>query len=582
MAIAMLFCKDTFMKLITKCLPGLLLLASLVCSATALRAQDIPATKRLPEGVLAYGSVPSMPGWVEKFRRTSMGQLIADPAMKDFRAQFEALIEDAFSSAEAEGGIPREELMTLFPGELSIAAIRPRGEKIGGALLVEINNRQQTLDKILARVQERLENQFQIDVSTETVQDVDVTIWTFSYEDDDGLTKTQNLVYTVQDNYLVMASSISLIDHILTRWDGTADDSFGSNAVFQEIMSVVGGNENVVAKWYFDPIGLISAGLTASPDTAIYAAIFNGYLPALGLRSFKAMGGAVDSGTDEYDVVSRTMYYARPPISGALKVFEFRQTIQNPPAWVPGDATQYFGFNWNIQGAYNAIEETYDSFVGPGAFEQVVARAMRDGPAASLNLREDVIDVLTGEVHAYTKMKLNDNFGGQPNMDGAVALGASSNEDALKLIDALVANAEAVTETTDDGAKIYQSTDASQPVAIAVKDSMIYFAGNIDQLRSILQPADSPLAESAAYKGTRGPAPDQVSVMIFQNAEQQVESVYNAARDGNYDSFTEGKIDFSLLPPFEEVSKYFRPSMSYFVPVENGALNVQYSTPQPE
>jgi hypothetical protein len=71
--------------------------------------------------------------------------------------------------------------------------------------------------------------------------------------------------------------------------------------------------------------------------------------------------------------------------------------------------------------------------------------------------------------------------------------------------------------------------------------------------------------------------PEKASMLGFTDTAATTRLGYESLRAGSLDALTEGEIDFSLLPEFDVISKYFQPSAYYMTPIERGAISVQFT-----
>lgn len=545
-------------------------LALLSVSLAPLFAQDeITADQRLPDGVLLYLSVPDVASAHESFQKTGMSQLINDPALEDFRKQLVDKFNDAEKKVQDELGLAISDITALFSGELTLAVVRPAGQSLGGVLFMDIGNHQDILDKLIAKAEEADEKE-RVEKETETIGDQKVTVYTIAVKDNEDA-EPVTVAYFVKDEKLVVASAVSILETILDQWDGKSEDSFAENEIYGKIIEKCSDEDSDPAFQYFiDPVGLLASGLGMNPDTQLFAGMV--YSPAFGLNGFKGMGGTVEFGTDDYDSISRAMYYVEGPASGLLKIFEFRPSISAPPEWVPANAGQFIALDWNIKGAYEAIESIYDSFTGPGKFAQFVTGISQQG-AANLHIKDDIVDVLSGKFQWYLLP------GEKPeNMQGTLAIGVNDEKKGQRLIDSVMSLNGETEKTEFKGVQLSAPAGEGKKGAAALKDKFILIAPNAEQLKLTLSgPAQEPLSKSKTYQKIAENIPEKVSLLGYQNPADQLEAGYEKARAGEFDSFTEGKIDLSVLPPFDVIRKYFAPSASYFVPDEHGTLGVQFS-----
>lgn len=562
-----------FQRFIRTWTAALMMLGAAVIPSSSVSAADgaISADQRLSDGVLLYISIPDAKAAYASFQKTGMSQMIHDPELEKFRAHLVEKFNEAAKKAEDEIGLSTSDLISLFSGELSVAVVRPIGQPVGSVYFMDIGNNQATLDKIIAKIEEAVSKDDKVEKGTETIDGVTVNTYAITVNSDPSADRV-NIAYLVKDQKLVVATGVSILESVLELWDGKGEETFAANPVYKEIIAKTSGKSGAAPafKYFVDPIGLLATGLGMKQETQLYASMV--YAPAFGLDKFKGMGGTVELATEEFDSVSRAMLYVDGPASGLLKIFELRPSISAPPAWVPADAGQFFAFDWNIQGAYEAIESIYDSFTGPGKFAEQVTNLSRQS-GTDLHIKKDVIDVLTGQIQWYMVPSEDPS-----DLQGTLALGVTDAAKGQKLVDT-VFNLTGGAETSDfQGTKFSSSAAGEENGAAAVKDNMILIAKSSDQLKLTLSgPAKAPLVSSPEYQQLAKIIPEKVSLLAFQDPADQLEMAYEKARSGEYDSLTEGNLDLTLLPPFNVLRKYFAPSATYYTPDENGTVGVQFS-----
>src|SRR5690606_31028549 len=173
--------------------------------------------------------------------------------------------------------------------------------------------------------------------TVETIGDAEVTVFTRPEgEDEDG---PSTVAYAINDQHLLLSigSSVDLLEDVLVRWDGEHNQTFADDEIFSTIMRNCHpeGAAKSQFDWYFNPIEMFRAiaMLPAANQGGIAPMAAMGFLPALGLDKFKAIGGASSIGTDEFDTVTHTFLYVTQPTSGVVKFFESPAIRQAPPAW---------------------------------------------------------------------------------------------------------------------------------------------------------------------------------------------------------------------------------------------------------
>jgi hypothetical protein len=552
-----------------------------VCGmVTSLQGAEVPIDQRLPEEVVVLLTCPSGAEFAERFQQTNFGQMIDDPALADFRKEIEAGLETAFEQAETETGLSWAELAALIEGEIAYAVVAPRGETMGMVLMLEYGaDNEATMDEIVDHLQEGIKDSEQgAEMSVDTIEGVDVTVYEF---ESDGDTPFNSLCMFRNEGHLCLASSVEAVESILIRWDGSNSSTLAGSEVYSYVMEKCAADGRPGDFAYFvDPVGLMNAVFGLSPEFATAGFFMQQYIGPLGLDKLHGIGGTMHMATEEFDTEIHQFIYADQPATGLMQVFSCTTADATPPDWVSADVQQYQCINWDLQGAYSAIESMYDTFNSrPGAFAAQVDSMTLPG---GLHIKDDVVDLFSGQIHLVLNFTDPADITSQEMM---IALAVESEDDAHDLVDVLVEQADGNIEERDfQGTTIYESPDLgaaaapfNQP-AFAIHDGLLVFGSSGQLVEQVVRPSgsESPLSQSKGYLAIEGHLPDEVAYMAYTHGESQVAGFYELIRSGQLDAAFEGVVDFSLLPEFTELSKYFTPGAQYAVPDDNGALFVGF------
>ncbi|MEZ5940055.1 MAG: hypothetical protein R3C18_01605 [Planctomycetaceae bacterium] len=550
-----------------------------VFSATALFAQEsIPSERRLPPNVLAFATCPDVNNLQSRLQDTAYGGLLNDPEMQEFRDEFMQKFDEMSKKAEEEIGMPLGDVAALLSGEATLAVIRPIGQLPGVVAMLDCGDHDDIVDQLLEKVDAGLTEQG----AEKEVEDIDgtsVTIYTLPQAD--GQKTPATVTYFYKDHVFVIGSSLSVLETVLERWDGSDDKCFANSELYQEMLKqcVPDADAKPVMKWFVTPIELVLAGMSMSPETQMYAGIGSAYLPTLGLNKLKAFGGAVELATEEYDSVSRTVVISNPPASGLIKVFQFPDTLTGPPAWVPHDAAQYFALHWDVGGAYDAIGSIYDTFQGaPGAWDQLIDGISEQPGGPGLHIKHDIIDTLTGVGQGYMVIPPGADINSpdfQPR--GVAAFGVTDNAKAENLLRKVLAEQNDFAERKFKDHTVFEFS-GSKTAAIAVVNNEIIVAEDVERLESvIIGRTGNPLSETPQYKKMAAYLPEKFSTLTWVDPAVQWEAGYEKLRGGAFDNIFDGSFDPSVLPPFAVVKKYMRQTAAYSRPTERGYITTSFS-----
>ncbi|MBW3540289.1 MAG: DUF3352 domain-containing protein [Planctomycetes bacterium] len=569
--------------------------ALLAAFRPALAADKVPAEELLPQNVYAYLSVPDVTEFKTRFDKTLLGQLRNEESLQDFWKDIQSQIDQFSEEFERQAGIEIEKLLSIPTGKFTLAFVQPTGENPAAVGLLDFGDSEETVDKLLEKAEETLLSERV--GARRKVEDADgtrIVVYAFGPEqpeDDTGANNRrrgrpfQNLAYFVRDQHLVVSSEVSSLKEILARWNGEHEQTFASHPSWQVVRdrTRVEG-QTPVLEWYLNPLDMVR-GAAAAAGQGAQVGFFMGIIP--GLTKFKAVGGSSDMAVGEYDTISRTLIHLDLPATGVLNLFQFPAADLAPPKWVGERTSSYAAINWDLETAYLAVAALYDTFTfQAGAFDQMIDEAADDEDGPGIHAKKDVIDLLTGRMYVVgsTQDAGDDNEVRTEAM--LVAVGVKDNDKARALLKKVAQNpAFPGEERQFQEHTIYDFPigggafgTAATTGGVSVGNGYLLATSDVRMLEKVLRGEDdrTPLSETAAYKRIAAEFPDKASMIGFQRSDMQVEALYELARSPDFAAMFP-QVDFTKLPPFDNIRKYLAPSGSYAVPDKDGALMVNFS-----
>lgn len=577
-------------------------LIALVTGLSQVRAADaIPSERRLGNDVVAFFSIHNISELKTAWEKTQLGQLVKDKELAPFLAQFEGQWTKLTEQFESEVGLPLTSVLNIPHGEFSLAVVHTAGKQMGVVAFMDFGDQREAVDKLIEKATTAIEAEGRTKRTEENVDGTEVVIYEMEVADADGdadenaTKKPKNpngLAYFLKDTHLVVGSRMDIMKAVLTRWDGQHERIFADKLAFKHIKERCRGENAEVASqmiWYVDPIGLFKGGLAMANAGPTETGIALGFLPSLGLDKVKGFGGTLDMGTDNFDMVTRTLIYLDNPPSGVLNAFQFPKKNQTPPKWVEADVSTYAALNWDLAETYNTVETLYETFLGAGSFGKVIDELAEQEDGPKIHIKNDIVDHLTGGIVFVGRVPEQADLAvGERYLIG---LELKDEAPVKKILDKL-ADLEGFPGTVRDfeGEKIleFSEEDADEEamtpfkLGMAVTKQHFFFATHVAELESLLRSnADrESLADSEAYKIIAKQFPDQTSSLGFQRSDAQLKMLYDALKSGaltealDQDDF---QLDTSTLPEFEVLKKYFKPSGGYMVPDEKGWFMLSFS-----
>ena len=529
--------------------------------------------KLLPKDTLLFFTIPDVSEFKDQWDKSSSGALFRDDELKPFLDDVKKKIEELSQKVQDELGVSIDDLLELPDGEITFALLEKPARKLSVVLMINYGDSKETVEKLLKKMHEALESE--AEHSTEDVKDVEVNVFTFKDSPAENPFKT--MAYFNDSSYLVFSSEVAALKEVLDRWEGDSDDTLANNDIFKYCMDRCKDESGEpTMKFFLNPIGLVQSGLNMAQAIQPQVGMVSPFLPMLGFDKLKGWGGASYVSTGDFDTVSKTFVYADSP-TGVLNVFQFPATEITPPKWVSSGVSMYFGGNWNVAGAYQAIEGLVDMFQGRGALARLMDQAANAGPG--IHPKKDVLDLLDGKFHVVQGVEKGEG-------DEAlaqkffVALAVKDGAKAKKLLATLAKTDGAQVETREfNGETVYEIALplGDQTMSLAVAEGHLVVTNDTAMLEGMLRATSSgaSLADSAAYKKIAKHFPAKASMISFQKSDAQLKALYDMMKNAENQAFLEG-IDLQKLPPFEVLQKYLRASGSYTVPDKKGALMIGF------
>jgi hypothetical protein len=545
-------------------------------SRISLAEERASGEKLFPKETLAFFTISDVPEFKTKWDKTSVGQLLHDPQLKPFLDDVKDKLDEGSKKLDDQVGVSLGDLLELPQGELTLAVMEQPARKIAAVLVLEYGDKQETVDKLLKKMEDALKEE-EAEHSTEEIDDVTLHIYKLKTDGDNPFT---TVAYFADEDTLVFSNEVDALKEVLERWDGKSDDTLAQNEQFAYIQSQckMESGEPLI-KMFINPIGLINSGISIAQASFPQAGMALGFLPLLGIDAMKGWGGAVDFEEGDFEAIANFFFYCDSS-KGLMGVFNFPAAQLAPPKWVPATVGSYAVMNWNVQGAYTAIETLVDSFQGRGSTARFLEQQASQGPM--IHLKKDLLDHLDGKINVIQSVASEKDDEGPPIPEFFLALGL---KDATKMKKTLAAAAKASgpnMESRDfNGETIYeiQQPGTGATVSVAVTEGQLVVTNDTPMLEGIMRGKAgqrAALVDSPDYKKIAKFFPSKTSMLSFQRSDAQLKMYYDLLKNANSNDALEG-IDVSKLPPFEAIAKYFQASGGYMVPDKKGAKSVSFS-----
>ena len=564
-----------------------------VCSVATAQTADtkVLSSEILPKDTYLYLSMPSVEGMKEAFAKSSAGQLLADPAFDEFKAEvqgaFASEMEEGFAKVQEALGLTVEEQLAIPTGEVTVAFSKAPPNKMGAVVFFDYGSHAEQVVALLEKATAALGNVNELDAANIEHDGTEIVLFKVTSEIAKKTPLAREFGWFLKDERLVISNSSALLTLTLDNWEGSEDKSLASNEVFAYIMEQCESEDGKsLMTTYVDPIGLFTqlvqtgslgeAGLPAGMAISVF--------PMLGVNQMKAIGSVGEMGGEEgYEAVTRSFIYTEQPPQGAMQVFQLAAVDQVPPAWVKENASAWMATSWKVEEAYTAIETLVDMFQGAGSFERLIDQLAEQGP--EVHIKKDVIDQLDGKINLV--MAPGDPEVESGTDDILISLGVKDNDQFTELLNKLASQPGVPAETRElEGVTIYEINPGNGvKIAFTVANNQLLFGIGGTQLEQAVRNSDDvrPLAETDDFKAVAEYFEEGAVLVAFSRPAEGYRRLYELLKEGKGAESFPGmdelfsKIDFGKLPAFEVVEKYLAPSGAYWIGDENGVYMEQFS-----
>ncbi len=364
-----------------------------------------PTEELLPETVVTFVQIDNYRDLAEKFRDSAGGQLMADESVAPL---VEGLWKEARSAydenARDEVGIDLDDLTSLPEGELVFAVIAPRRKNPEFFMLLELNNDNDQLNRVLDRTREVIEEESGEGIETETTDD-GFKIEKFRADD-------RIVHYFRHEDTLVGCTSEEELNAFIDRWMGREVEKtrpLSTNRKFVTIMNRCLGTDELrpEARFFVDPITFAKSATRGN----LAAQTTINFLPLLGLDGLLGVGGSMLLSEEEFESVAHFHMLLSNPKKGIFEMLAFKPTDYEPDSWLPASTNQYWTTSWDVPKLFDELRKIIDMIQGEGTVDEFFANNVN--PELDIDFEQDVIGSIDGRVTFAQWMeppaKLNSN-----------------------------------------------------------------------------------------------------------------------------------------------------------------------------
>lgn len=595
-------------------LAGWLGLAGLSLVAAQGRAAT-PPEKILPESTIAYLKVNNAAALRESFRQSQLGQLWDDPGLKAWKEDLAERVDESSRSLKKKLGVTYRELFEMPLGTASIAVVQRDDPKLPLSLVMtaDAGKNAARMAEVLTRATEQSQDEG-AKVSSELFKNVTLHVIQppprpkeDKEKDKDDKEKDKDkakdkgdqpeppVIWAQEGTMFLVASDLDLVKDLLVHSQGR-DDSLAGNESFVRLQKKLGPETQVV--WFVDLAKLLKLGARSNAKgNEAQVQQTEQMLQLLGFNGLKAAAGSFVLNLGNFDSVSKTIVLAPTPVQGALRIFSLPKVHLRPESWVPATVASYQTYSWDLDNAYNAINDTLNLFQ-PGMINVLEQQLVGPNGGEPLSFKKDIFDPIGDRVTLISDFKKPIS---EENQRMLLSVALEDSKKFQNTLNKLVAVTGGTPKKREfQGLTIYDfeipevpnnnpnapggNVKFKGPISVTIAKDTLFLANEPTLLEQVLRGGGPALADSAAYQAVAKEIPDRVSMLSFVRPEEQARISYDMVKSGQFEKALENAavaggpdisklsklFDKEKLPDFSIFAKYLSLGGGYGVTDDDG------------
>ena len=475
------------------------------------------------------------------------------------------------------------ELLSLPQGAATLAVVTSKANpKFPVALLLsaDAGNNLEKMTEVMNKSTDQAK-QADAKVGTETFKGLTLHIVKAPKEGDKP--EPPPLIWTNSGSIFHIASDLDALKDMIAHADGRSD-SLASVEAFAKTKAKLG---DAPVSWFLDvnkAIKLLVKSLQAGQAGQNLDAI----LQITGINGLKAASGTFTFGAGAYDSVSKVHFWAPAPTLGVLKMFMMPATTLRPEPWVPANVATYYTLSWDLDGAYNALNDLVNQFQ-PGMLQVLQQQLVGPNGGEPLDLQKDVFGPLGNRITVVTDFKKPITEDSQRFLFGAAITDVKKFQASLNKIIEIAGGAPAKRDF--QGTTIYDFKLPEMPaagdnnplkngtVSLAIAKDTLFVASDPSSLESVLRGGGSSLADYPEFLSVAKQFPSKTSSINYARSDEGARASYESIKSGEFEKqFKDNPkapdlskfFDKSKLPDFSVFAKYLAPGGGFGVMEDDG------------
>jgi hypothetical protein len=588
-------------------------------------AQESPrltAPQLFPEKTLAYVRIDNVAKLREDLKKSSIGKLGNDEELKPIFAEFYGTLVNSTSQMQESIGLNLDELLSIPNGEFAVAllpsdkaAAKTSRKQAADKTTVSIQLEEPALALLLDAGEEitgvqvmleRLEKSMSADMQHS--QKVIDRLTLHRYENPNR--ERERFGYFIDNGVMIATTDPNYLEQLSAVWLGTAGEwsSLADNRRFTGILSRCVGTqgERPQLSFYADPMAIVRQ---FTPSTATSSMVL-AMLPAFGLDGIQGVGGSWIVAPPDFDSIAHLHLSLESPRRSIMGLLRPKKGSTTPEDWVPESVASYSTINWDFASTLKAIEQLFNQFRGPEAFDkEVLAQASE---RLQIDIRKDILDNLEGRVtmlqgfvrpvtinsgsNVYAIKMKNAEYIKNSILPKIFELIEARTEIGTENFGKLTARVMTVGRRGDTGGS---DNVVRQPeICVAFVDDYLIMADSKYMMRQVsdcLGGSTAKLSQALDFELISDRITAQLqnkecSTLTYSRPEESLQLFYELARDpknrdrlrqvadsnGFFKALLAG-LDKRELPPFSVIAKYLAPAGGFLVDDDTGLHYMSFS-----
>ncbi len=575
-----------------------------------------PPERVLPDSTVFLVKVADINALRQSFRQSQYGQLWNDPALKDFRDDIAGKLKDTSNTLKEKIGVTLWELFDIPQGYLAIAAVSQDDPKLPVALAIiaDAGKNGERMTDVLTRSTKQAEDAGS-KVTSESFQGGTLHIIQSAApkdkdkKEDDAKAETPRppLVWTSGGSVFYIGSNTNLVKDLASHADGRSTGALANVDSFAKTQSKTGAGDAQIL-WFLDITKVVKIVTKANAKgVEAQAQQIENLIQELGVNGLKSVGGTLALNAGNYNSLTKTFFLAPTPVQGLLKIFSLPPVSLRPEAWVPASVASYQSLSWDLDNAYNAINDLVNKFQ-PGMLNVLEQQLAGPEGGQPLSFQKDLFGPLGDRITMISDFKKPIKEDSQRVLLGIALEDSKAFQGTLTRVMEL---AGAAPKKRDfQGTTIYDfdvpvpnlpnnpnggnlQATIKGPISLAIAKETLFVTTDTTLLEQILSPGGVPLAESPTFQTVSKEIPQKVSGMTFVRPDEQARLSYDMIKNGQFEKallqgMAAGRggqappelpkiINPDKLPDFSVFTKYLTLGGSYSVADEDGLLSTGFT-----